>query len=489
MAVVQVNSATFKHAFPFEIMGQILEHAVQVIHDGANPKFLVSPHTLSQVCRSWQSYLDATPSFWSAIIVSLRQAERWRQIYLSGLHDWVDRAAHLPLDIYLDGEVGVIGPDTRHYICKFLVDCCSQWRSLDTHSVDASFAHIFQTLTYSASLARTRVGHPPLSLPLLQSYVVRGPRGLNDAPLLTKLERVLSLRTLQIDGYDDRLAHLRFDPDSITSVTLTNVHNIVVYTIDILSSYSSVKTVEIHHLAIKSSTLQFEGKRVRHNHIRSLKILARTSTDITYSLPRLQTPKLEDLHLHAHDVLNEEWFDIVPSIEEFVTRSGCYLVRLTLQTILFHESQFIRMLSNLPGLNELYVRHVEAPQSRHMFRGLTRAFFHTLHPDSNISFLPNLRILTYEGPLAIESLDPLEALVFRLQPKRTSSVLDALDNVPGSQRSSLVRLNFAKIMADQKGRLFNSARDPISSEILEQMRLLVERNALWLLNADGSKWK
>jgi len=477
---LQVATHTFNFAreFPFDIITEILSHASQVIDKDTEPRFIVSPFLLSRVCKSWRSYLHATPSLWSSIIISLSLAKRWRNLYIAGLNVWLKRAGYLPLDIYLYGgadmwsETVVLG----NQVCQFLVNCRSRSRSIDICSVDHNFARLYRTYT------------PPgmAYYPLLQSYVIR----MENTPFLTDFQRVPALETLQINGYNNHITRWKLDPHLIRNINFTTTQGIEAYAI--LSSYPLLQTADIQYPFQHSTYLLFDRKVIRHDHIRLLKITTKTSSYITDSLSRLQAPKLEDLQLCSPDVSNGEWFDVISSIDDFVARSRCHLVRFCLQIHLLQESLFILMLCFLPSLEELDVHHVETVQSYKTFGGLTRAFFRKFHPYADTAFLPNLRILTYEGPLGIETLDPLEALVLRLLPGRQyllpSPGLGPSARVACQPHSTTVNLNFAKIVAEQEDRILS--RDfAVKAELLAQINSLVDSNALWLLNADGSRWE
>ena len=467
--VTNSNTSTFNFAreFPFDIITEILGHASHVIDSDTGPRFIGSPFLLSRVCKSWRSYLHHTPSFWSSIIISLSLAKRWGQPYVAGLHVWLKRAGDLPLDIYFYGGADMWSETVtlRRQICQFLANCCSRSRSIDICSVDKEFARL------SLSYASLRI------YPHLQSYIIR----MQNTPFLTDFQQAPALKTLQINDYSDHhITQWKLNPHLIRNINFTTTQHIAAYMI--LSSYPLLQTADIQY-PFQYPTYHLDWKVIRHDHIRLLKITTKTSSYITDSLLRLEDPKLEDLQLSSPEVFNEEWFDVISSIDDFVARSGCHLVRLCLRLNLLQESLFIRMSCFLPSLEELDVHHVETLQSYNTFGGLTRAFFRKLHPYADVGFLPNLRILKYEGPLGIETLDPLEAIVLRLLPGRQRSL-------PGPSQphsTTVVKLNFAKIVAEQEARLLS--RDFAKPGLLAQINWLVDSNALWLQSPNGSRWE
>ena len=491
--VTNSNTSTvtfnFARVFPFDIITEILGHASRVIDSDTGPRFIVSPFLLSQVCKCWQSYIHTKPSFWSSIIISLSLARRWGQPYVAGLYVWLKRAGDLPLDIYFYASCANMWPRSslRGQIFQFVMDCRSRSRSIDIYSVDMQFVRLFESYL-----------SPGISAyyPHLQSYITR----TQDAPFLTNFQQAPALETLQINGYSDHITRWKLDPHLIKNINFTTTQHIAAYMI--LSSYPLLQTADIQYPFPHSTHHRHPYDRrvtIRHDHIRLLKITTKTSSYITDSLLRLEAPKLEDLQLSLPEVFNEEWLNVISSIDDFVARSGCHLVRLCLQLNLLQESLFIRMLCFLPSLEELDVHHMETLRSYNTNGGLTRAFFRKLHPyaDVTIGFLSNLRILKYEGPLGIETLDPLEALVLRLLPGRQHSwpgpsspgLGDPPARVVACQPHSttVVRLNFAKIVAEQEGRLLS--RDFTKPGLVAQIDWLVDSNALWLLSPNGSRWE
>jgi len=508
----------FENAFPWDIMAQILDHAIRVYHEGSRSKFVGSPYVLSRVCKDWQSYINSKPRFWSSIIISLHRAERWRNIYISGLEKSVKRAGALPLDVYLDAEVGVydvgIRPATEDTLCRFLVNSCSKWGSLDTSPVHRSFAFSFHTLLDLTNLNRIIAGLRPLNYLLLRSYIVRGTPGPNDVSLLSNLDSIPCLETLQMAHYDDYLPFMKYKADTITNVTVTTVRILPAH--EVLLSYPEAETIDIQYLGRGPPPLRFhDGKRVKSSRLRSIKITTTSVFDIMYLLNRLKTPNLEDLYLHSHDVTHDG--DASSSVLKSIPAIGCHLKRLTLQLVVPNEGRLIRMMCTLQSLEALHIHHLQTHKPFNTFKGLSQAFFNQLHPESARTRLPKLKTLSYEGPLAIDSLEPLEALVLRMNHNQTlPSVSDpsnpASADTARPRQPSVVRLKFAKIVTDQKWLLFDplQIRDPgpsklmklrpspslvkaqqafVSAELLEGMRSLMDRNALWLLNVDGSKWK
>ena len=513
------RSVAFENAFHWDIMAQILDHAIHVYHEGTRSKFVGSPQILSQVCKDWQSYIASKPRFWSSIIISLHRAKQWREIYISGLEDSVKRAGALPLDVFLDAEVGVYDIEMRlaieNTICRFMVDSCSKWGSLDTSPVHTSFAEAFHISLNFTNQNRIKAGLCPLNFPLLRSYVVRGTPGPDDVSLLTNLDDILCLKTLQMAHYDDYLPslNLKYKADTITNVTVTTPGVLLAH--KVLLSYPETETIDIQYLGCSLAPPHLDaldGKMVTSSRLRSIKITTETIFDIVYLLNRLQSPNLEDLYLHSRDVMHHEYapFYVLKSIPAI----GCRSRRLSLQLVIPNEDRLIRMMWTLPSLEALHIHHMEAHKPLDAFKGLTQAFFNPLHPESASVRLPKLQTLSYKGPLAIDSLEPLEALVLRmnfhgqtLHPNPDPSNLAPVASVRPLQ-PTVVRLKFAKIVTDQKWPLFDDRDLPfklmksrllpslvkaqkgfVSTELLEGMRSLVDRNALWLLNADGSKWK
>ena len=512
------RSVAFENAFPWDIMAQILDHAIRVYHEGTTSKFIGSPHVLSQVCKDWQSYIASKPRFWSSIIISLHRAERWRNIYISGLEDSVKRAGALPLDVYLDAEAGLynvgIRPTTEDTICRFMVDSWSKWGSLDSSPVHWSFASVFHTLLNSTNLYRITAGLRPLNYPPLCSYVVRGTPGPNEVSLLTNLESIPCLKSLQMAHYDDYLPFLRYKADTITNVSVTTDH--VLPTHEVLLSFPEAETIDITYLGCGPPPLHiYDGKVVKSSRLRSIKIATEMDSDIMHLLNRLKTANLEDLHLYSCDVTQHA--DAPFYILKSIPLIGCQLRCLSLQLVIPNEGRLIHMMRTLPSLEALHIHHVEAHKPFNYFKGLTQAFFNQLHPESSFR-LPKLKTLSYVGPLAIESLERLNSLVLRMNHDRTLRSESDPSN-PASIASArllqpkVVRLKFVKIVTDQKWPLFGpidadrdsgpfklvKPRPPslakaqknvfVPAELLEEMRSLVDRNALWLLNADGSEWK
>ena len=516
------RSVAFENAFHWDIMAQILDHAIHVYHEGTRSKFVGSPQILSQVCKDWQSYIASKPRFWSSIIISLHRAKQWREIYISGLEDSVKRAGALPLDVFLDAEVGVYDIEMRlaieNTICRFMVDSCSKWGSLDTSPVHTSFAEAFHISLNFTNQNRIKAGLCPLNFPLLRSYVVRGTPGPDDVSLLTNLDDILCLKTLQMAHYDDYLPslNLKYKADTITNVTVTTVRILPAH--EVILSYPEAETIDIQYLGRGPPgppPRLHDGKKVKSSRLRSIKITTTSVFDIMYLLNRLKTPNLEDLYLHSHDVTHDG--DASFSVLKSIPAIGCQLKRLTLQLVIPNEGRLIRMMCTLQSLEALHIHHLQTHKPFNTFKGLSQAFFNQLHPESAKARLPKLKTLSYEGPLAIDSLESLEALVLRMNHNQTlPSVSDpsnpASADTARPRQPSVVRLKFAKIVTDQKWLLFDplQIRDPgpsklmklrpspslvkaqqalVSAELLEGMRSLMDRNALWLLNVDGSKWK
>lgn len=474
-SVVASKSQSFAFNFPFEITTQILIYASQVHYDGPaqKPEFNVSPLVLCRVSKAWRSYISLQPIFWSRIIISLSQTLRWKHTYIRELYHWLHRAQDMALDVYIVGYLppGILfATSVAVGIRDFLTSNSSRWRTID--ALDLEDTTLIMLPTFFSSAARSPF------FTHLQTLVLRtsspSPRG----PFIpSDFRSSPALGALRLVGFTSPFS-LASQIFSITTLTLS--YNSCDSCCSLLRAFPCLVDADLHYeMDYLTCTCIWDGLwYLPHDHVRSLTIRTRYSDSHMNVPSHLQAPALEDLHISIEGRRSKNCD--ISGIADLLRESGCRLVRLTLQLSLPEECNIIQLLGLLPGLLELHLRDVEPSAEYSSTLGFSRTFFDALHPHSRNLVLPSLRFLTVGGTLAIDSLDALEGLVLRLRqtwPKGGAA--------PGpSFSTSVVKLQFAKLQADQKGLNLEEKGSLFASDL----KLFMETNILWLINSDGSTW-
>ncbi len=226
--------------------------------------------------------------------------------------------------------------------------------------------------------------------------------------------------------------------------------------------------------------------KIMHPHIRFLQIAVRNWFDVSPILSYLTAPNLKDFRLTINRTPPS---CVITKLEGLLCTSQCNLAVLALQFTLTNETHLVHILSLLPNLRELHVVPDFSVRGISC-QGFGGAFFDALHPHLNPTYLPNLRVITYEGDLSVE-VNFLNVLVLRFQVKSRSPMvgldLQSVDDQSGTYQTSPAKLLFAKIKSDQKE---HSLDRHGLQDLPSRVKSLFERNALWLINrTDGSTWR
>ncbi|KAJ7748087.1 hypothetical protein B0H16DRAFT_1888552 [Mycena metata] len=126
-ALVQERLESYKYpvlTLPNEIISEIFVHYIPVYPDCPPLAGILSPTTLTQICRRWREAAFATPELWRATKVLLGSGDPSAQL----LVEWLPRSGCYPISLEIieyDEEA-----EERSRILRFLTSHCARWEHL-----------------------------------------------------------------------------------------------------------------------------------------------------------------------------------------------------------------------------------------------------------------------------------------------------------------------------------------------------------------------
>ncbi|PPQ75949.1 hypothetical protein CVT26_005852 [Gymnopilus dilepis] len=471
---------------PDDVVGQIFVQACQPIldiHSVDQWQREFYPLWLGQISRAWRQSAWTYSELWTYIVIRIAGFSDGIRDQLSILEEWIERANGRPLNIYveqtnsprhgLEGRALELSMD----VLAMLGRHSNQWRRFDMHlpyKLVSSFKRPLRPVRRGSLPPLPEHPLQDLSLPLLQYAAIHIPIKHSDIrnPLLKiDFKEAPLLRTLSITQFFEEALFSCCPTQQITDLYLTSC------SVDLTGFFRQFPRLK-KLTWIKTNVQAVPRQPLTNDRLESFDV------DIE-SLPRfllhfLNFPALKNLSIRAR-----KSFQYSQTLGTFLL-SGCNLTSLTLECRVDMEHDLIELLlsnSLSSSLQELYIRHVPSERdAEHTEYGLTRTFFELLHPDMDPNYLTCLRVLEYEGPLAVQAIDFIEPLLIR-------SRIRVVD-IPRSMTDGMAVLRRAKIKADQYSAVseFSIAEYTDAQYVWEVMRAL-EEGVLALSNMDGTMWE
>jgi len=446
-----------------------------------------NPLALGSVCRGWRDYIWSTSEFWTTVI--LRLAQDKDRFPMEILQDWLDRAKGRPLDIFVYCPPTSVLREMKYMqkALALLAEHFEQWRCVEAHLPVTWSRHLF--LKCSTRTSEGTISRFPLLRQAFLSYRMDHFQYKVPDSQLPDFTQVKSLRHLSLRGISLAGLHSlqRINTRSVTTLTLYDVSGIILHSL-------LDRCPQLTNLTILNSQVTYAPSttRISHDKIQTLTIDLVDYRSLDDLLVPFSFPNLKSLSVHSH-----RGFLYTRYILPFLEISKCNLTKLSLKCPINAKNEYdlIELLSDdsiSPSLQELYIENHE-PQSleppNFFDTGLGRTFFENLHPDLNPSYLPQLEIIKYNGPLAVSDIDFLEPLVIR------SKIRDRL----GSSGEFLAtRSNFDAQMATLrrvviKGDQYAETTQFMISEYSDPHYIweiinLMDANVFSLRNTDGTAW-
>ncbi|KAJ7845754.1 hypothetical protein B0H13DRAFT_1468531, partial [Mycena leptocephala] len=123
---------------PNEIVSEIFIHFLPLRPLCPPLTGLLSPTTLTQICRQWREVAQATPELWRAIPFSDNRTPLEAQLHICDI--WLSRSRGYPLSIRINRPVG--GPDSLRKIFSALVPHQARWEDFTLHISVSSFPNL-----------------------------------------------------------------------------------------------------------------------------------------------------------------------------------------------------------------------------------------------------------------------------------------------------------------------------------------------------------
>ncbi|PPQ66699.1 hypothetical protein CVT26_009558 [Gymnopilus dilepis] len=429
-----------------------------------------NPLRFGRVCKAWRDFAWSMPELWSTVIIVLGTYLDWDDdVHVDLLTEWLHRAGtHRDLHIYLSRPQKPPSfrawqvENVRTRMLPIIGSRSTQWATV-------AFRMPHTWLTYFDEFGR----NVKLSCPRLQSFF------LDDAghPVSTDIDvelvdaPLLNLISFRNSDLITRGA-LKLPFGQITSIDILPNVDREFDLCEFLTPFLNVGRIHFMGFRVPRSLVPIFAS---HPAIRCLELTSNDNT-IPRLLETLSLPALEDLRISA---LGKAPDLLTGAVLPFIDRSRCRLLSLRLNfniNNLKDEEDIYEFLCNLPDLKELYLR-----DPFHASTGLSKLFFHVLHPAWTESFVPFLEVFSYEGPLRMKPQYFLDPLLLRARL--------FMDNRYESDETSVASaLRYVRLSTDQH-EVKKFAEDPIDHETLDDLKELLETGALELLNRDGTKWE
>ncbi|KAK7014409.1 F-box domain-containing protein [Favolaschia claudopus] len=265
---------------------------------------LLSPLSLTHICRQWRYIALATPALWRAIEMIFSRSSRQTRIGVEAANSiaslWFQRSGSLPLSIRL----------FDHKKITLIVSTLLQYR--------ARWEHLEATLEASRLL-----GVAEGAIPLLRSLSLTFSLTKSAAPVV--LEDVPLLRTVTLNHLAGPRISLPWS--QLTTLTLRHIHPENCMLILRQASHLVHCTLLLweHGIPWEEQRDIAIGTDVTVPRLETLCLTAQIDSSLSAELfCSLVTPALVRLQI-AEDFLRASGLNVIQTLEAFMSRSGCQL--------------------------------------------------------------------------------------------------------------------------------------------------------------------
>ncbi|KAJ7868858.1 hypothetical protein B0H13DRAFT_2063884 [Mycena leptocephala] len=321
--IAQVRLQSYKYpvlTLPNEIISEIFIHFLPVYPDCPPLTGILSPTSLTQICRKWREVALATPSLWRAIAFTDYHISFERR---SDIYDfWLKRSKSCPLSLHID-EFYEDQIDVSDSEISAVISHRARWEYLKLHLVqshpvfDGPMPLLRHLHLYRENIDLLPFGHAPL---------------LRTAVLNDDAARSVALPWAQLASLTLRY----MDPSDCLPI-LKQASNLVHCTLHVWDGDDSDQPGPITLPHLKSLTLRNLGNPGRPRDAESVQYL---DAFITPALCSLEIP--------------ERFFrsDPINSLTSYISKSGCKLqdVHITGQTSVPEDSY----RNGFPSIPEFY---------------------------------------------------------------------------------------------------------------------------------------
>ncbi|KAJ7845753.1 hypothetical protein B0H13DRAFT_2363461 [Mycena leptocephala] len=138
--LVQERSTYPVLTLPNEIVSEIFIHFLPLRPLCPPLTGLLSPTTLTQICRQWREVAQATPELWRAIPFADNRIPLEEQLHICDI--WLSRSRGYPLSIRINHDQPLDGLDSLQKILSALVPHQARWEDFTLHISVSNFPNL-----------------------------------------------------------------------------------------------------------------------------------------------------------------------------------------------------------------------------------------------------------------------------------------------------------------------------------------------------------
>lgn len=351
-----------------------------------------TPLIIGKICTQWRAITWSTPYIWSHISLCLSTPRYETQVKL--MSDWLTRSGVCPLTINLifdceDDWTDII----PHDLIQLLIVSANRWRSIN-FVLPESWYSILAELKYGFPLLVTVVSQP------LWADCSLSP---SKRKRLNLFEFAPVLRDVHVNGY--YLTDVDVPWNQLDRFALQHVYLDECF-------YALVKTPNITFCRIYTILINDVNRNIAENTIelpllQELLIYSASWADISRLLGKMTVPSLETLEISAPHLDIGEPVELPATL---LCDPKCRLKRLRLSEWSFvcAEPEFLQHLRVIASLEELDIdmQSCSVPITELLLPDILE--LGEPNPldsssDNDITFLPNLQILKFSGPISVTS--------------------------------------------------------------------------------------
>ena len=367
-----VTSTIFEFCLPNFADRQLLQEV---------PSF---PLSLGAICSYWRDIAWSTPSLWSSLVVRV-SSNHDPHIIAGVAQEWLARSGQLPLSIRISA---FDNKTPLSALADIINQHSTRWSYLDLSMPPDCYQH-FRAIDNHAPTLKSIRFHS-------QSDVAMSLK----LPLLTcpRLERA-SLEKFPMNGSNiqwDNLTHLTLCYMSITDSFL------------ILR-----KTPRLVFCKVTGIDMGYTRENIEALVLTSLRSLHLPICFADYFLDNIIAPHLEELSLLYYQ-------EVMDAMASFLRRSACPLRSFSMEFPSFppHFERFMKIFRSINTLSKISITETDDypnPEDDHDLWNIFQFVANVLSSQSTHGFLPNLKILEYNGMLRLPAGN-LDDLVYDLPP-------------------------------------------------------------------------
>ena len=347
---------------------------------------LFTPLSLGAICSYWRDIAWSTPSLWSSLVV--RDPSEYNTHIITGIaQEWLARSGQLPLSIHI---LSTFYNKAVIALVDIINQYSTRWSELDLDIPDSYFQYFHATDNHAPILKSIRFQRSTTA------------REVNFQLTCPRLERA-TLSYFPLEGTNiqwDNLTHL-----SLYSMSNMDCFLILRKTPRLV--FCEISSFFSHHRLEGQITPVLTSLKSLH--------LSNGSPAAENFLDNLVAPHLEEFNLPRYYTLRIE------VVTSFLRRSACSLRSLSMIFTIFPQyfQVFMNLLQSMPSLTTLSIQSIttikDTNSEEYHPRNMLQLVAKVLSSQSTSlqqGFLPNLKILEYDGKLHLhpgnyENLYPL----------------------------------------------------------------------------------